>query len=418
MRENSSVEFKEVMTKQYLKTVCAYANYGDGRVLFGVNDQGNPVGVEHPEEICLAIENQINDSIQPKPSFTLEVNQRTKVVTLTVFEGSDKPFFYKGKAYCRRNTSTVEVDGVELRRLALEGANMYFEELPYKGEDLSFSYLEQTLIDRLGIQSLTTDLLRTLGLCNREKQYNNAAALVADKNLFHGIDMARFGKSISEILDRETVAGKSVLQQYQAAVEIFKRYYEYEQVEGFERKTVERIPEKAFREALANAVIHRTWDVNAHIRISMFADRVEIASPGGLPREISEEEYLHDDISYFRNPTLANLFFRLGYIEMFGTGVKRIREAYQGEEVKPQFRVTENTIQVILPCKDKGPGLTTNGEKVLETLKGGRLLSSTEIAEKLGWSKDKVIRVLNDALPTGLIQKEGIGRGTRYKKQS
>ena len=96
---------------------------------------------------------------------------------------------------------------------------------------------------------------------------------------------------------------------------MFRKYYQYEKIEGAERKCIDKIPEKAFREAIANALIHRMWDIPASIKVSMYADRIEISSPGGLPAGISEEEYLNGQISILRNPIIGNVFFRLKYIE-------------------------------------------------------------------------------------------------------
>ena len=111
--------------------------------------------------------------------------------------------------------------------------------------------------------------------------------------------MARFGTDINSILDRETHAGVSVLAQLDAALTLFDRYYVYEQVEGFSRNRHERIPREAFREAVANALAHRAWDVGAHIRVSMHDDRVEVSSPGGLPKgvEMNPGAYAHTSIA-------------------------------------------------------------------------------------------------------------------------
>ncbi len=75
---------------------------------------------------------------------------------------------------------------------------------------------------------------------------------------------------------------------------------------------VEKIPEAAFREAIANALIHRVWDINSHIRVSMFDDRIEVVSPGGLPAGITAEEYLSGKLSILRNRNLANVFLQTG----------------------------------------------------------------------------------------------------------
>ena len=418
MRENHSLEFKQTITNTFLKTVSAFANFDGGMILFGVDDDGNSVGIPDSDSARLDIENRINDSISPKPDYTLSVNRRSNVVKLTVSEGKNKPYFYKGKAYRRSDTATVEVDHVELKRLILEGSNLYYEQLPYDSDDLSFHYFESALIEKLHIQHLNDDILRTFGFINEDKKYTNAAALFADKNDFYGIDIARFGDSISEILDRETVAGVSVLEQYDRAVSVYRRYYQYEVIEGVERKTVELIPEEAFREAVANALVHREWDVNSHIRISMFSDRIEIISPGGLPKGITREEYLDGRISNLRNPMVGNVFFRLHYIEMFGTGIKRIKDAYADAYLQPDFAVTAHTIGVTLPCTDRKPAVTSDEQMLLESLDTGMLLSSKEIAERLGWTKAKTVRVLNLLLQEKLIVKSGQARGTKYRRRT
>jgi len=301
--------------------------------------------------------------------------------------------------------------------LVLEGSNLHFEELACGSNQLTFDYLEKKLKEILGVSKLTDDILRTFGFYNEEKRYNIAAALFADENKYSGIDIARFGNSISEIMDRETYSGISVLKQYDMAVAMYERYYQYDKIDGIERRKVDIIPEKAFREAVANALVHRTWDNNPYIRISMFPDRIEIASPGGLPKGLTKEEYINGFISDLRNPIVANVFFRLHLIEMFGTGIKRIKEAYNGATRQPSFEVTDNAVFVVLPAFTTTYEITTDNKKVMEVLEDGMRLSSSEIADKLDWSKSKTIRALNTLHASGYIQRRGNGRGTTYSIQ-
>lgn len=112
-------------------------------------------------------------------------------------------------------------------------------------------------------------------------------------------------------------------------MEMFQRNYQYEKIDGMTREKIDMIPLKAFREAIANALIHRLWDVDAYIKISMFEDRIEITTPGTLLSGISIDEYLNGQVSMLRNPIIGNLFFRLNYIEKFGTGIRRMNEAYK-----------------------------------------------------------------------------------------
>ncbi|HBL40741.1 MAG TPA: AAA family ATPase [Ruminococcaceae bacterium] len=417
MKETRILEYKSELTNSFLKTVSAFSNFGTGKILFGVAEDGKILGMNDPDQSCLAIENKINDSISPKPDYSLSVNRFNNVITLEVKEGKYKPYLYKGKAYRRSDTASIEVDQIELKRLTLEGSNLYFESLASNDGNMTFFELEKKLVEQLGIAKLSDDTLRTLGLYTKDGQLNNAASLLSDANGFSGIDVARFGNSIDEIMDRESFVNISVLKQYDRAVMMYRRYYQYEQIKGIERNIVEKVPEKAFREAVANALVHRTWDINANIRISMFEDKIEISSPGGLPRGISPEEYLNGNLSTLRNPVLGNVFFRLQYIEMFGTGIKRIVSAYENFQRKPKFDIKENSITVVLPTLTSAMSVTSAGKKVLELLDGEIRYSSSEIAERMNWSKDKTIRILNVMVKSGYINKFGIGRSTKYSKK-
>ena len=129
MKESRNLEFKSQVSNSFLKTVSAFANFGSGTILFGIDDNGNVLGLDDPVKTCLDIENLINDTIVPKPNFKLSITHKNKVVTLEVLEGDNKPYLYKGKAYRRSDTASLEVDNFELKRLVLEGSNLLFEEI-------------------------------------------------------------------------------------------------------------------------------------------------------------------------------------------------------------------------------------------------------------------------------------------------
>lgn len=414
MRESRTLEYKRSISNTYLKTVSAYANYGTGEIKFGIDDHGKAVGIENPDEACLSIENQINDNISPKPDFTLDINRRTGVITLTVKDGLHKPYFYKSKAYRRNDSATVEVDTLELTRLILEGQNKTFESLKSQKQDLSFQYLENAFQTTLGIQAFSKDILKTLELYSDREGYNNAAALLADKNAFNGIDIVRFGESINILQNRETIEHVSVLEQFNQAMKMYRQYYQYQEIKETRRDIVETIPAEAFREAIANAIIHRTWDVDAHIRVSMHPDRIEIISPGGLPKGVTKAEYLEGQVSILRNPIIGNIFFRLHHIERFGTGIKRIIHAYADSEKNPQFGVFENSIKVTLPILQQKSSLSADERLICETLSSEKKMSSSEIATATGFGKTKVVSLLKSLVEQGLVKSVGSGRGTKY----
>lgn len=413
MRETRILEFKETITNTFLKTVSAFSNYNGGTILFGVDDNGNVKGLPDVKQACLDIENKINDSISPQPDYTLEV-QSDNVIKLAVKSGIQKPYLYKSKAYKRNDTATIEMDTLELSRLILEGKNIKFEQLPCKEQDLSFEILHQKLKESIQIDTFNIDTLKTLNLYDNVKGYNNAAGLLADKNHFPGIDIVKFGENISIIQKRVTFENKSILEVYDQTIETFRDYYRYEIIQGAERKNIEKIPEAAFREAIANALIHRAWDVESQIRILMFDDRIEIISPGGLPAGITEEEYLSGKLSVLRNRNLANVFYRLGFVEIFGTGITRIKQLYMDGLRKPDFEVSENTIKMVLPVLEENTNLTEDERTVYKILSKTMLKPISEIAPYVSFGKSKTTQLLKDMSRKGIILVEGKGRGTKY----
>lgn len=414
MRETRTLEFKETITNTFLKTVSAFSNYDGGIIIFGIDDDGNIKGLSDPKQACLDIENKINDSISPQPNYTIELQNKDRTIKLTVKSGVQKPYLYKSKAYKRNDTATIEVDTLEFSRLILEGRNIKFEELSCKKQDLSFEVLQRKLKECIQIESFNQDTLKTLNLYDNTNGYNNAAGLLADKNHFPGIDIVKFGENISIIQKRVIFENISILEVYEKTIGIFRDYYQYEIIEGADRKKKEKIPEAAFREAIANALIHRVWDIESQIRVSLYEDRIEVVSPGGLPSGITEKEYLEGKISVLRNRNLANIFYRLGFVEVFGTGIARIKQLYEEGIEKPDFEVSENTIKIVLPVFENNLNLTDDERTIYKILSKAMLKPISEIAPYVPFGKSKTTQLLKDMVDKGVVAVEGKGRGTKY----
>ena len=414
MRETRTLEFKETITNTFLKTVSAFSNYDGGTIFFGVDDDGNIKGLPDVKQACLDIENKINDSITPQPDYTLEVQNNDQTIKLTVKSGLQKPYLYKSKAYKRNDTATIEVDTLEFSRLILDGKNIRFEELPCKDQKLSFEILHRKLKENIQIENFNQDTLKTLNLYDDVNGFNNTAGLLADKNHFPGIDTIKSGENISIIQKRSTFENISVLEVYDKAIDVFRDYYQYEVIQGADRQKIEKIPEAAFREAIANVLIHRVWDVDSQIRVSMFDDRLEIVSPGGLPSGITEEEYLSGKLSVLRNRNLANVFYRLGFVEIFGTGITRIKQLYAESLIKPDFEVSENAIEIVLPIFEKNADLTEDEIVIYKLLSKTMLKPISEVAPYVPFGKSKTIKLLKEMCQKGVIAVEGKGKGTKY----
>lgn len=324
------------------KTVSAFSNYDGGKILFGIDDNGNIKGLPNIKQSCLDIENRINDSISPQPNYTLEIQNNDKTITLTVKSGTQKPYLYKSKAYKRNDTATIEVDTLEFSRLILEGQNIRFEELPCKDQKLSFQILCRKLKESIQIETFNQDTLRTLNLYDSVNGYNNATGLLTDKNHFSGIEIVKFGENISVIQRRETFENISVLDAYEKSLDVFRDYYQYEEIQGADRKRMEKIPKAAYREAL------------------------------------------------------ANVFYRLGFVEIFGTGIIRIKQLYEEGLRKPDFEVSENTIRIVLSVFEKNLNLTEDEKTIYKILSRTMLKSISEIAPYVPFGKSKATQLLKD----------------------
>ena len=271
------------------------------------------------------------------------------------------------------------MDRLEYNRLILEGCNQTFEEITSFNQQLTFSKLETEFIRVMGIEKINKDILKTLELYSDQSGFNNAAALLADDNQFTGIDIIRFGDTIDEIMDRESLENISILSQLEKTLQMFRKYYQYEKIEGAERKCIDKIPEKAFREAIANALIHRMWDIPASIKVSMYADRIEISSPVGLP-----------------------------------AGIMRINHAYRNSLIKPSYQCFFNSIKVILPVIRENYDLNEAEQILVNILKGKEKMSRSEIEKAAEMEKSKAVRTLNSLIEKKILKKTGAGRGVRY----
>lgn len=175
------------------------------------------------------------------------------------------------------------------------------------------------------------------------------------------------------------------------------------------------------------AVIHRDYNFNGSILISLFDNRIEIVSLGGLVKGISIKD-IFNGVSETRNPNLANIFYRLKYVESFGTGIERIMETYQEYYDKRSiFQNTENTFKVILyninyESEDVINNFVINEEPVeldanllLEKyLKKNKVINRASLQEILNISKTSAVNLLNKMIKDGKIMQVGEGKNTFY----
>lgn len=432
--ETRILEFKRQYTKNILKTVSAFANYHDGEIVIGIDDDLNIVGLDDYIYLKLKLENAINDNISPKPYYEInqmEIEGKT-IIVLKVHRGENTPYLYDNKAYKRMDTSTIAVDTYDYENLILNGRNLGFDELYYDEENLDFNYLSKVLRDKLKIGMISRDILKTLGLIKNEK-YINTAALLSDNNPIDnaGMSLIRFdGNSVANIKDRLFLNNISILEIFDKSIDFYhKHIITSEIINSAYRKTIEQVPIVAYREAVANAIVHRNYSIKAETRIEIYDNRIEIVSPGGLPIGITEEEYIDGRISVSRNKIISDIFFRLGIIERLATGIRRIKEYYKDYNVKPSFLISKNSIKIILPFtnlidlqsdrvnerpNEYANNISDNERTLINYIKKNKQINRIEAEKILDLKKTHTIEVLNTLIAKGIIRRIGKGRNTVY----
>jgi ATP-dependent DNA helicase RecG len=183
---------------------------------------------------------------------------------------------------------------------------------------------------------------------------------------------------------------------------------------------------EALREALLNAIVHRDYSISGSTLISIFDDRIEMITIGGLVRGITYDDMMLG-VSLLRNPHLANVFYRLRLIEAYGTGMLKINECYADYDAKPLIEVTDNAFKMTLPnlnfarelrpttkpAKSELP-LTIREEKVIGLFEDQETIARKDVQDALGVSQATAILVLRDMVERGILVKESGGKYLKY----
>lgn len=416
--ESKTIELKQTLTSNIYKSISAFSNLDGGSIFLGINDNGEAVGIVDLKKIKLNIENTINDVFTPRPIIDF-INQEISgksVLELKVTKGNNPPYFYNNISYMRTDTSTVPMDSKTLTRYMLSSENIGFDELDVNKNNLSFDYLESALKETLGLEILNESSLITLGLM-KNGRLNNAAILLSDDNDISNsyVDIAKFNISNDVFVDRVILEKQSCLKHYYDLLDLFNKYYPILSIVSVPKRIErEQIPYGAFKEAILNAIIHRDYLVNRGIQISMYDYMIEINSPGGLPEGISKEVYLSGGTSIPRNKAIASVFFRLGIIDQFGTGIKRIINKYNHTDEQPSFAIDDNQIKIILPVVGYEYHKLNEEEGIITYLKAHPNASRSNMESKLQIERATLLRRLSELIEKDLVKKTGNGPNVTY----
>ena len=379
--EATVCDFKEALEvkkpKSWLKSVSAFANTSGGTLFFGVDNAHNVVGLADPQKDAEYISRLIKERISPIPRFilTTEIEDGKPILLLSIPKGTHTPYYYKAdgirEAYIRLGDESIVAPDHILHELILDGINESFDSLvsKYDAKDFAFSSLRARYRKWTG-KSFDDNFLVSFGLVEEgTNKLTNAGILIADEcplrqsRLFcvrwNGLTKAG---GLVDAIDSAEYTGSLILL-LANGINFIKQNNRM-----MWKKTPTEMPEYAERsclEALTNALIHRSYlELGSEVHVDIFDDRLEITSPGGMVngKNIQDLDLSKSIISKRRNPVLADVFARLGYMERQGSGIRKIIENYETEpnysaELKPEFFSDSSQFSVILKNLNYGKSI-------------------------------------------------------------
>ena len=435
-QETETIELKAIVRDDIKKEIIAFANCNGGKVYIGVADDGAVLGVENADACALQISNMVRDAV--KPDITMFIHYETlncdgkAVVAVSIQRGTNRPYYLAKKGlrpegvYVRQGYSSVPATDTAIRQMIKETDGDSFEDMRSINQTLTFEETKKEFEARK--IAFGQPQMQTLQIISADGLYTNLGLLLSEQ-CPHTIKAAVFeGIGQNVFKDRREFSG-SLMQQ-------LNDVYNYIDFHNQTHATFQKLlridtrdyPEVAVREALLNSLVHRDYSIHASTLISIYDDRMEFVSIGGLLPGLELDDLMMG-VSVCRNPHLANVFYRLQLIEAYGTGMKKIMDAYADAPVQPKIAATNNAFKIVLPNMNfskeakkepvaedtRDPALNSNEEKILRFLAEHHVITRKEAQALIGVSQSTAGRILKTMVTNGKIEQLGGSRTIRYK---
>ena len=427
-KESETMEFKESISQldKGLKSLSAMLNrHNYGTVYFGVNDQGEVIGMDIGKDTSESIRNLVRSKIQPQivPEVTKHMtDDGKKYITLHAY-GYDTPYSYDGRYYIR-NVSSDESAGPEIvSQLVLARGMDPLKNQTSDNQDLTFDLLFGMMSARKLHPKAELRFFKSHGMIDSHNRFNITAYLLSDQNDIQ-MQVVRFnGCDRSSMSSRMNFGGRSLVGSLGAIMEHVSSYM----VTKVDLSKGERIETflfdfESFREAWINACVHNAWWTMVPPSVMIFDDRIEVVSYGMVPFPMSLENFYEGD-SRPVNRALFNMFTLLGLTEQSGHGVPTIVHNYG----RKAFNLSDNGVTVTIPFAFEPNyvatrketslnlmGLDEKHEKVVTYLSKNPEAKLSDAAEYLGISLSNVKKIVSELKEEGILKNEGTNRNSRW----
>ncbi|OGC22556.1 hypothetical protein A3J90_06660 [candidate division WOR-1 bacterium RIFOXYC2_FULL_37_10] len=436
--ESELVEFKKSFDNEAIETISAFSNTVGGKILVGVSDSGNIIGISIGKGTLERLANKIQQETDPKvyPSITMKKIDGKTIIVIQVMPSPDKSVLAFGRPYKRVGKSSFKMSKDEYEFLILEKHKdkLQFDKQSCKGATLKDvdvaqvkNFLKKIVFERrlyLDLKISAKDVLKRLDLIVNNK-LTNAAMLLFGKNTQKFFSQAKLkcarfkGISPIEFIDMK-VFGGNLFQQRDDALEFIKEHIKlHAEIKGTERIEKWEYPIEAIREAITNAICHRDYGIASNIQIRVFDDRMEIWGCGHLPNPLIPEDLKKKHKSILRNPLIGKCFFLMKYIEEWGTGTNRMVKTCLKEGLpEPIFEETSGDFLVTFRkyriSEESFKELNERQKKIVDYLRENKKINRRTCMGLLNTSKDTAVRELVSLQEKSLIMRNGKGKNVYY----
>lgn len=342
MHESQNIEYKSNWRDDYLKWICGFANANGGKLFIGIDNNGKVTGIDNQNDLLEQLPNKFRDILGVYAEVNLQ-NENNKHFLEIIVPRFDVPISVRGKYYLRTGSTLQELKGPALNEFILKRTGKTWDDIPEQRasvNDIDEITIKKFLKDariakRINVEDdiNISDLLEKLRLL--ENGHLKRAAIVLfgkDPGKFYpniAVKIGKFGESDADLKFHEVVEGSLIQLKEQIGEMLNAKFFIYPiDFEGMQRVERDEYPVAAVREMTLNALVHRNY-MGAQTQIRLYGDHFSVWNDGGLPEGITEEDLKMVHRSKPRNPLIADVCFKAGYIDSWGRGTIKIIEACQ-----------------------------------------------------------------------------------------
>lgn len=430
--ESELVELKEKYTDSIVREIVSFLNTNGGTIYIGIKDNGDIVGVEKVDEVLRKISDIITTQIEPNPqdeiSSELKFDEGTTIIVINIDKGR-KHIYCQKKYGFSSNGCTIRI-GTTNKEMTPDQIRVRYEKKFIDSEymlqkrsslaELSFRELKIYYSER-GFHISESSFESNLNLRNSHGEYNLLAEILADRNNIPFIFVKFKGKNKAAISERSDYGYGCLITTYMK----MKNRLKAENINISDttirpREDIYLFDFDAVNEAVLNALVHNDWTMTEP-QISMFEDRLEILSHGGLPTGMTKSHFF-EGISKPRNTTLMRIFLSVGLTEHTGHGIPTIISKY-GKDV---FEITDNYIRCTIPFEKRvlnnilksdvgmnvgmNVGLNNTEKEVIKYLIENGNYTADELSKKIGVTQRTVERAFKSLQEKRILSRIGSKR--------